>query len=391
MKKIAGSEDLFPLRVVSDLGDRGGVVEMPVCRASVVKLKHTSGGGVGKLDITISMLEEMANNFFAKPGPVPVYFGHEDIAPRKPDTPASGWVIASWVEGDVLWNRINLGPKAFDLIVRQRGFAGASIEAEKDKTTPTMEIEGWVETGLSITNRPALDIQYLAASEANPKDRVVIVSQLFAFEASNDPKQKENQMPPTEFSLEDKTKMESKIGALELELAEANKDKAKLATLEAEVVELKKRPTPEKLMALEASIALMQDEQTKDRVTQIVTQSVAAGKPPAFFEGALKDPLTFLKTRFSGSLDMLRASADALPVVAKMTTTSTQSGGPKLGDGSRPKDLLFAEARKAMGTLKTSFDEALQHVKETNPDLYASGMEDYKNTPLPGAALEVSE
>jgi hypothetical protein len=375
------SAKVFSLRVVADNGERGGTVEIPVCRASVVDLGRTAGGGNGKLDLTIDHLKEMVSNFDGKPGPVPVYFDHANSNPRGPETPAAGFVTAIWVEGDVLWNRIELGPKAFDLIVRQRGFAAASIEATKDKVTPTASLIGWVETGLAITNFPALDVNYLAASESANASSVVLYSHNFTREES---------AMSVEFTAADKLKFEEKIVALETELATAKKASEEIVQLKAQVAELSKRPAPDKLLAMEAELASMREEGTKERVIAIVRASVAQGKPASFFEGAEKDPLTYLKTRFSGSLEMLRASADALPVVVKTTAASTQSGGTQLGDGSSPKDVLFAEVRKTQATLKLTFDDALASVRDTNPTIYASGMADYLNTPLPGSAPAVS-
>jgi hypothetical protein len=371
------SDKVLELKIVADMGDKGGIVDMPVCRAATVDLKRTAGGGAGALEITVSMLEEMAANFALKPGPVPVYFGHENVAPRKPDTPAAGFVQSIWVDGDVLWNRIKFGPKAFDLIARQGGFAGASIEAEKDKTTPIADLSGWVETGLCVTNTPALDVQYLAASERD-NGGLTIRSQVLAFGERKTPN-KEKDMAV------DVVVLEAKIADLEGKLALAAKKDAKILELEAQIRELEKRPTPEAIVALQAEITSIRQDQVKDQVVGIVNAAVAAGKPAAFFEGAAADPINYLKTRFSGSVAMLRASADALPVVVKTTPTSTQSGGNSLGDGSTPQEKLFAEIRKVSVAQKISFDAATNVVRDANPEMYRSGMNDYFATPLPGS------
>lgn len=370
------SDRVFKLNIVADLGERGGVIEIPVCRCHAgVDTSKTAGGGKGRLNIDREMLTSLAENFSAKPGPLPVYFGHGD---RKPDTPAIGFVTASWVDGETLWNRIDLGPRGFDLIVRQKGFAGASIEAEKDKTAPTVSLTGWVQTGLAITNVPALDVQYLAASEERDPNAVVMWSQVVG--ADSPPKER-----VMEFTAEQKLALEQKIQQVETERNEALKFKAKFEESEARIRELEKRPTADQLLSLSAEVSALKESGVKAEVATIVSAAIAAGKPASFFEGAGKDPIAFLKTRFSGSVDALRASADALPVSVRMANTGGQSGAMVLGDGSAPKEKLFAEIRKTAAEKSLSFDAAREFVKEVNPQLYKDGMDDYRNTPLPGA------
>lgn len=181
--RTAFSDQRSALRIIEDRGARGGVIQIPVARTAALDLSKTSGGGDGTLSVDGEMFQQIVANFAAKPGPVPVYFGHDNSAPRRPDTPAAGFVTRVWVEGDQLWNEIDLSPKAWDLIVTQRGFAGASIEAVRDKQSTLGLLSGWSETGLSITNNPALDVQYIAASERNTMattDPVRLVDQLLA-------------------------------------------------------------------------------------------------------------------------------------------------------------------------------------------------------------------
>lgn len=183
----------------------------------------------------------------------------------------------------------------------------------------------------------------------------------------------------TEVNLEtlkaDKLALEAKLKAA---TDETTAEKAKIAELKAEVAELSKRPTPEMLLSLEQKVKSIEAAQLASDVKVVIASAIAAGKPPAFFEGADADPVRFLNERFGGNLAALKASAEKLPAVAKMANSGTGSGAGTGATGSA-KDRVLAETQKlqAEGKAKT-FNEALELVKKSHPALYAEMAEGYR-------------
>jgi hypothetical protein len=359
-------------KIVSERPDgRGGIVRIPVARVSNVDLSKTAGEGSGSMTVSPEIFEDITSNFAKKPGPVGLYRTHKKN--RKGDEPMLGAVLDAWKDGDLLWNEIDVNGSAWKSLVENREMVGASLEAELDPEFPTATLSGWAQTGVIVTNNPALDVQFYFESA----DRKRFTGYPVMFSFGDDPGvEPEMSKTVTLESLEaEKLALEGKVTQMEKD-AKASKDKLEAIALEN--AELKKRPTPEMLLSLEQKVKSIESAQLASDVKIVIASAIAAGKPPAFFEGADADPVKFLSERFGGNLAALKASAEKLPAVVKMASSGPGSGSGSGATGSA-KDRVLAETQKlqAEGKAKT-FNEALELVKKSHPALYAEMAEGYR-------------
>lgn len=337
------------IRIIAEHdGGRGGVIEMPIASESIgTILENTATQSEGTLDVDSGVFSEMVGNFERKPGPVPVYFGHEDRGRpetiRYADTPAAAQILGIWMESNQLWGRIDLGPRAWDLLVEQRGFYSFSIEALQDPPFAQGVIPGWVLTGGVFTNSPAFDVS-IAASRHSP--------------------------PP--WGTED-----------EMTREEVNKLQAENTTLKSQTVKL-----IEENKALKEDNKRLHAEGTAAEVRRICSEAIQAGKVPAFFEGYDTDPMKFLGGRFGGNLDSLKASVSAMPAltIEGGNGPDVSSGGsgrnvePE-GDTDREKFDNVIDKIRAEDP-KLSYSDALDRAKVANPRLWASISSSYANPSL---------
>ena len=366
-------------KIVSQRPDgRGGIVRIPVARVSNVDLSKTAGEGSGSMNVSQEIFDEIAANFATKPGPVGLYDQHKKN--RKGNEPLLGAVLDAWVTDDLLWNEIDLGGAAWKLLVDDRGVIGASIEAEQDPEFPTAKLKGWAQTGVIATNNPALDVQFYFES-ANSKS---FTGYPVMFSFGDDPSKEPDMKTVTLETLEaDKLALEGKLVQLE---TDKKKSDDKVVELQAKVAELEKRPPVEKLIALDAQILDLQNRDKAREVKSIHASAVAAGKPPAFFEGCEADPMKFLNDRFKGDLAAFQLSVNALPVVAKLGAGQ----GPGSGSGGTPvgsaKQKLIAEARKIEAAEKIGFSDAIYRVRDSGPEglkLFQDATTEYAATEVP--------
>jgi hypothetical protein len=172
------------LRVIEKYADgSGGLVEAPLAvETRGVRSARTASRGAEDevFDLDADYLAQLVRNFGRKPGPVPIYYSH-DTTPRRSQAgeaplPAAGRIVNVWTEGAELWGRLDLGPKAWNLVVEERGFFGFSIEAAHAPSTAIGTVEGWVLVGGIFTNTPALNVQF-AASAAEREDSTMTPKQ----------------------------------------------------------------------------------------------------------------------------------------------------------------------------------------------------------------------
>lgn len=313
-----------PLRVVSDEGPRGGVVEIPIAVPSLVNLAATSGKGNGTLDVNAETFRQILGNFPKRQGPVPAYFGHVPKDQRSA-TPAAGFVQGVFLEGGALWARVDLGPHAFDAVVRQRGFRAASMEFAHSPASPVAQLSGWTLTGLAITNAPALDVEY-AAEAADPEPshqdaddaaRRVRLTMPLLFGAAQIEEQAMEQELKTSLAA-----FEGRIAALEA----AGKQQS--AALDAS--EKARKAAEERVVALEARDKARDDAARKAegaRIVGIVEAAVKDGRAESReFEGVEKDAVAWLEASPYKSADALDKALSLR--VAKAAPKGTSSGAP---------------------------------------------------------------
>lgn len=379
---------------------RGGTVEVPLAVVTHgVIAENTAGGGPGTYDVDTGYIDELVQNFARKPGPATIYWSH-DPKPRRSKSgemplPAAGRILEVWREGEELWGRLDLGPRAWNAVVEERGFFAFSIEASLDLTTATGDIDGWTLTGGIFTNNPALNVNFSTAQRGDgdfPR-----ADDSIALRGGG--RKEEGNMAPTA-TLET---LQADVTRLTAETKQKD-DRAK--ALEAENAELKKKldaaPAADKVVALEHRMTALEEsnkslklendslkKQTLARdVAQIVDTAIRAGAPPAFFGEWQKDPIAFLETRFGGKVEALKASVDALPK-QPFGRTNVQTGVPATDGGAEnPKEQLRLEAEKLAEEKNLSFSAALDQIRKTKPDVWKRGTEEYHTRNYPAASGE---
>lgn len=373
------------VRVIERLDNGGGIIEIPLAvETPGVILQNTASAAQGTLDVTGAMFAEMVSNFDKNPGPVPVYFGHENRqrrpeTARKADTPAAGNITRIWVEGDQLWGRMTVGPKAFRLVVEESGFFGFSIEADFNPDKATGMIEGWVLEGGVFTNDPAFNVNFIAAERNGSVRALCLTLPLDAAEGETMTKEEQAEMErlkaanaKLEAAAKDAPKSE------DLDRLRAENEKLK-ATAEDKSKAADKSAT--ELKAANDRITALEDRDTEREVRSIVRAAIQDGKPPAFFESEdtpwEDKPVEFLKARFGGSLDSLRASVAALKAVP-LGQRDVETGTAVEGGGAG-EDKVDAAIRKLQAEdPKLDYNTALDHVRRTQPDLWRVHAENYR-------------
>ncbi len=366
--------EAVPLRVIDDQSadGRGGVVEIPLAVATHgIRTQKTSGGGDGSMDGDASVFAEIVRNFSSVPGPVPVYFGHIPDSDRR-TTPAAGYVESVWLENDRLWGRVSLGQSAWIAVVAEQGFRSFSVEIERDLSTPASDLDGWALTGGSITNRPALDVEYVAASaDARGQETA-----RFAFEAAG------AEYVMSEDIAKLRAEMEQHKSEIETLKAENAALEAKLETAgkeaDAEKVSLEKRI--DRLTAAMESLQKSLDTANADKVElqrqkdaatleQEIKDAIDGGVPAVMFEGfdEADDKLKWCDEAFGG-VKSLRASIERVP---KATPGKKDVSAGKVEADGKDAEQAYMEAVTAHATEKSiPFHEAEDYVQKTKPDTW---------------------
>jgi len=384
------------LRIIEERPGRGGRVQIPLSRVTLgVIANRTAGGGEGTFDLDRAMFQDVVDNFGKTPGPVPVYFGHIPAKDRV-DTPAVGFIESVHLEGDFLWGTLDLGPRAWSAVVSERGFRSFSVEIDFDKPIPTGEIPGFSLDAGAITNTPALDVEFIAASvpEAGKPARIQLSA---AIHAPHSEPLEEIDMDLAKI----KAAVEQKIRALSA-FQSPNEEQVKELALQRATLAALAPPAPapvkadtkaaEAMLALTKRVTDMEQTQAtlvtenhglkntlaERKVLEIASKAIAAGKSPKFFDGHTENPVKWLEDRFGGSLAALEASVDVLEV-RKLTDPKVKSGG-----GSTHEDGdIMAATHKLAAEKGIPFVEAMKLARAANPEKWAEISQTYADKASP--------
>jgi hypothetical protein len=338
-------------RIISRRPDgSGGVVEVPIiAETPFIDFSMTEGGGPKEGKITREMLQEMDRNFAVLARPVKVGTDHQTFAERE------GVINYTRMEGDVLWAGIDMGEPMFSNFALRRLWQAFSMEGRKNLKRPTQEIPGWVLTGGIFTNEPATDSNFRMESET--------VS--LTFHESKLAEQRDA-LAAKDAEIErikaSATGQDEKISALTAErndaqaaLNAANDEKAaavaKATRLEAEAKNL--RQTRDALQ-----IALTEKEQEvneqrkvslSSKVSEIVTEAIDAGVPPAAFYRDGENPADWMDSNFV-SLEAFEKQVAQLKSVAsgKVVPLKDVKSGHDPKAASDPERVELTEKDKAV-------------------------------------------
>lgn len=347
----------YEVRVLESYGEgRGGIVSMPIARVTPgVILANTEGGGDGTVDIDEKLFDEVIKNFKFTSGPVPVYPGHLPSKDRK-TTPAWGDVRGLWMEGEWLVGKVQLTPAGWKAVVEDRGFYGSSPELDLNPAVATGSIDGWMLTGLAVTNTPALDNYFAIMFSAVEGRKSLRLSMARPGVAVKGEKTMTEQI-----TLE---ALQASNADLRAQLGRANEE---VASLKAE---LAKRPTVEEFQTVKATLEKAVAETISAKVVSLVKDAINEGVVPAFFEGYESDPMKFLADRFGGSVTALEATCARLPRQKSRQEVGSGGNAEPDGNGDDKVGTFMAEVTRIATEQKISFGEAYDHIRKTKPELY---------------------
>jgi regulator of replication initiation timing len=359
------------LRVVEDRSavGRGGTVEMPLAiETRGIRSQHTAGGGEGTFDMDASVFSEVIRNFNAVPGPVPVYFGHIADDERR-TTPAAGYVRAVWLEPPHLWGRVDLGPSAWEAVVEKQGFRSFSVEIERDPKLPAADLSGWTLTGGAITNTPALDVEYIAASTDGERGETICLH----LEADRMEFDMDDQIKTLRAELKDKESeidaLEAKLNTLTAEVAEAQR-KTEEAESEKAKLEKSNETLSERVANMGEQVAALRKQQETDELTRKVEQAIDACKDASWFEGfdEAEDKLAWADENYGGTKALFKL-IEKLPTV-KAEKVSAGAAETETGDPAEVEKEWITEVGKFAAAENLSFEVAEKRVRDLKPELY---------------------
>lgn len=322
-----GASNPRELRLVTERADGSGVIEIPLLSVGVLEFE-----GKRPLDVTTDMLDEIAANFAAYPGPVPVGIAeHVDFGAR--GGPQPGFIELVYRKKDQLWGRLDLNSSAFSLVVRERSLRGFSVEMYRDLILPSREFRGWVLTGGVFTNRPASDVVFKVAAEAMVAEAVGLYAALDLSGArgknmADDTKVVSlatHEAKVAEVRAEAKiandkaSAFEARVVALEAEIksARAELETAKAEQAKAETDKITASATANRLEAeakrqqatireLNAKLSEVGEQLAAEKtanvsakVKEIVEGAIEHGAAPALFDGYEADPAAWLSANFA--------------------------------------------------------------------------------------------
>lgn len=208
------AKDPMPARVLEEYETGGGLVEIPILRASRIDLSRTAGGGKGDLEITEDDLKKCVTNFSSWPGPVPINVNpHRDYGETA--GPAPGFIRGMRSEKGTLYATIFLCDWLWDEFKRGM-WSGFSCDLFKNFKAPTVTLPGLSVAGGVFTNRPAADINFdLKAAAESTADLALPIHISY-------------QVPSTA-SGEERTMSEEQVASLEAQLEAVTKESAALS------------------------------------------------------------------------------------------------------------------------------------------------------------------
>lgn len=136
-----------------------GRIRIPILPASSVMLERTAGGGEGRHEIDVAMLEAIVANMKRKPGPIPI-FTHPHLDQDLQGYEAPAFLDAVELRGKVLFGEFSLSPGLFAAVVLNESFRGFSAELVDDPAFATGDKKGTFITGGVFTNAPSLDVHF---------------------------------------------------------------------------------------------------------------------------------------------------------------------------------------------------------------------------------------
>jgi hypothetical protein len=302
------------LRILRTNPDGSGVVEMPILRAGTINRALTSGGGEGELTITPEDLAQMAANFSAWPGPVPI-----NVQPHRSwaDTAgaAPGFIEGMEVRDDHLYARIFLTSNLFREVAAGQ-WRGFSVDIAKGIELPTASFTTWAVWGGVFTNRPAADVHFrneqIAAESAatvlnSIKENPMSEEKLSSLEAQLNVKDKELEALAAELKSA-RLALETAKQAAEKVSVDAGKSGVEIATLQAQV--RAERAAKSELQGTVDSLSselektreqlnAAKNENLSQAVKKVIGRALDRGVDAAVFEGSEKDPVRWMKTTFA--------------------------------------------------------------------------------------------
>jgi hypothetical protein len=347
------------LKVLERREDGSGVVEAPVLSIGTLDL------GGQSLEITAATIDELVANFNQYPGPVPIGVSpHVEFEERS--GPQPGFVDRLYLRDGQLWARMDLSAWLFASVTKDRAWRGFSVEMIRNLSHPSRKFEGWVLVGGVFTNRPASDVVFKVAAEAD--EAVGIYSRLQADASAQEDtmedvktvslatheaklaevraeatEQKERavafegQVTAIKADLKSATE---KVANLETQLATVQSEKivaaSRATTLEAQVkrMQSEKGALETRLTEAEASLKSQTEKETGSEVKRVILEAIDAGVAGALFDGYAADPVAWLNANYA-SLDAFKAAVDRIRTV-----------GPRVNLNAKPEKSGAAEARK---------------------------------------------
>ena len=327
------------LRILRTNPDSSGLVEMPILRAGTINRALTSGGGDGKLTITPDDLAQMAANFAAWPGPVPI-----NVQPHRSWSDSSGkapgFIEALEVRGDYLFAQLFLVSDLFREVAAGH-WRGFSVDIAKGIELPTASFETWAVWGGVFTNRPAADVHFrheqIAAEAAatvtcslGDTEKNMSEEKLASLEAQLNVKDKEIEALQSELkslrSARDSGKTETE--KLEITMSRTAAENAALvAQIRAE--KATKSELQETITSLSSDMERLRNELNQERnenlalaVRKTIEKALNRGVDAAIFEGSDKDPVKWMKSTFAS----FEAFAEHVNTIRGRKNVSVSSG-----------------------------------------------------------------
>jgi hypothetical protein len=340
------------IEILEERPDGSGVVRIPILAAGQeIDLSKTSGGNKGTWNVTEAVLQEIAANVASYPGPVPCgVTPHQDFGLRAGASPS--FLEALRVKGGTLYGDLWLCP---GLMYEVKGgyWRGFSGEFALDLALPTKKLKGWCMYGGVFTNRPATDVNFKVAAEADdpPSQKIAVFQalRLQTGEANGRNRMSADlsvRLATVEAESESKSK---KIVSLEGRIEElsgflrSSTEQVDKATKEAEgfrtelqMVKLDVdrkaddlKLAEEKITRLEAErqelktgLVRAEDANLAINITKTVRAAIRDGAMPAFFEGCDTDPVKWFRSKFV-SFEALEQFCTTIPKNAALSAVKS--------------------------------------------------------------------
>jgi len=330
--------------IVKRRDDGSGVVELPILAEASIYMGLTASAQDKHETITVSDLQNAAENAAGWPGPLPVTRQPHRKTFSETADKADGFIDRLWVNGKQLMARIDLTASLFAEVVA-RQWRGFSVDFFRGIKLPTSEFKGFTVVGGVFTNRPAAPVHFklegLFAGAVTGDGGCSFLS--LRLESAEVP------MPePADLSVKLATAEAEALSlkdqkiSLETKLAEA---KAENASLEARVSTAEKaaegaraesmsakqiadrakseaKDAETRIASLEterkdlrAQLAIKQDEAVAAKVSSMCRGAIKEGVPPAqlsAFGDWEKEPLKWLRSTFA-SLEAAETFVKAMP------------------------------------------------------------------------------